>query len=61
MGWDASPRTNQDGPFMDAGYPYTPVLEGNTPEAFEAALRAARDFPGATSRNRSHSHDQRLE
>ncbi len=44
MGWDASPRTNQNGPFVDTGYPYTPVLEGNTPEAFERALRAARAF-----------------
>ena len=44
MGWDASPRTDQNGPFVDAGYPYTPVLEGNTPEAFEEALRAARTF-----------------
>jgi hypothetical protein len=44
MGWDASPRTNQDGPFVDAGYPYTPVLEGNSPAAFEGSLRAARAF-----------------
>lgn len=44
MGWDASPRTNQSRPFVDAGYPYTPVLGDNTPAAFAAALRAARTF-----------------
>ena len=44
MGWDSSPRTNQSRPFTNAGYPYTPVLAGNTPEAFQAALRAARAF-----------------
>jgi hypothetical protein len=44
MGWDSSPRTNQDRPFTDSGYPYTPILGGNTPDAFQAALRAARDF-----------------
>jgi hypothetical protein len=44
MGWDSSPRTNQSRPFTNAGYPYTPVLGGNTPEAFQAALRAAREF-----------------
>lgn len=44
MGWDSSPRTDQSRPFTNAGYPYTPVLTGNTPEAFQAALHAAREF-----------------
>ncbi len=44
MGWDSSPRTRQDLPFTNAGYPYMPSLEGNTPEAFQVALQAARAF-----------------
>lgn len=38
MGWDSSPRTVQSDVFENAGYPYTPILEGNTPEAFRGAL-----------------------
>ena len=34
MGWDASPRTNQNGPFVESNYPYSPILGGNTPEKF---------------------------
>jgi hypothetical protein len=30
--------------FTNSGYPFTPVLEGNTPERFEAALRQAKAF-----------------
>lgn len=48
MGWDSSPRTCQSDRFENRGYPFTPVLEGNTPEAFEAALRAAKEFLGKT-------------
>ncbi len=44
MGWDASPRTNQAHPFTNAGYPYTPILADNTPDAFRSALQAARTF-----------------
>lgn len=45
VGWDSSPRTNQDKPFdIKAGYPYTPVISGNTPAAFEGALLQAREF-----------------
>ncbi len=44
MGWDSSPRTNQRGPFANTGYPYTSILGENTPDAFAAALYAARDF-----------------
>jgi hypothetical protein len=42
MGWDASPRTKQDDPFENKGYPFMAVLTGNTPAAFEAALREAK-------------------
>jgi hypothetical protein len=44
MGWDASPRTDQAGPFGNFGYPYTPSLIHNTPAAFKTALQAAKDF-----------------
>ncbi len=38
MGWDSSPRTVQSDKFMVARYPFTPVLKGNTPQAFQEAL-----------------------
>jgi hypothetical protein len=38
VGWDSSPRTVQSDCFTNAGYPFTPVLEGSTPEAFKQAL-----------------------
>lgn len=44
MGWDSSPRTCQSDIWTNSGYPYTPVLGGNTPAAFRAALAAAREF-----------------
>jgi hypothetical protein len=40
VGWDPSPRTVQSDAYLNAGYPFTPVLAGATPERFEAALRA---------------------
>ncbi len=48
MGWDPSPRTPGSAPFTARGYPWTAVLEGNTPTAFRAALVAARDFAAAS-------------
>lgn len=44
MGWDASPRTAPGDDFVNEGYPFMPVLSGNTPEAFRAALLDARDY-----------------
>jgi Glycosyltransferase WbsX len=44
MGWDSSPRTFQDGPYANYGYPYTPSLSGNTPAAFKMALQDAQAF-----------------
>jgi hypothetical protein len=38
MGWDSSVRTIQSDRFLDAGYPFTPVLQDNTPERFRDAL-----------------------
>jgi hypothetical protein len=44
MGWDSSPRTVQSDVYTNEGYPFGPVLDGNTPEAFRAALEAAKAF-----------------
>jgi hypothetical protein len=44
MGWDSSPRTVQTDVFDCVGYPYTPILVGNTPEQFEKALWEAKTF-----------------
>lgn len=44
MGWDASPRCMQSDVFGLKSYPWTPVLVGNTPEAFKGALTDARHF-----------------
>ncbi len=44
MGWDPTPRTIQSDVYESRGYPWTAVLEGNTPAAFEASLRKAKAF-----------------
>ena len=44
MGWDSSPRTCQSDIFSNAGYPFTPILVNNTPEAFRESLIAVRKF-----------------
>jgi hypothetical protein len=44
MGWDPSPRTVQSDVYDNLGYPFTPILEGNTPQEFERVLREARRF-----------------
>ncbi len=44
MGWDASPRCMQSDKFELNDYPWTPVLTGNTPEAFGKALTDAKYF-----------------
>ncbi len=44
MGWDPSPRTLQGEDYQKYGYPWTAVLEGNTPEAFRDALAHAKAF-----------------
>jgi len=44
MGWDPSPRTNQTGKFINSGYPHTPIIVGNTPQAFKQALIHAKEF-----------------
>jgi hypothetical protein len=42
MGWDSSPRTNPDGPFINKGYPYMGRMKDNTPKAFRGALEEAK-------------------
>lgn len=44
MGWDASPRTCQSDTFEDRGYPFMPMLTGNTPQAFRRALQECKNF-----------------
>jgi len=46
MGWDPSPRTVQSDRYLPRGYPFTSVIEGNTPEAFKqsaARIKARMD------------------
>ena len=44
MGWDPSPRTNQDKEWHgNEGYPYTYTIANNTPENFKAALQMTKD------------------
>lgn len=49
MGWDSSPRCVAE-TWHTKHYPYTPVLTGNTPAAFGAALSRARAFVTAHPR-----------
>jgi hypothetical protein len=44
MGWDSSPRTEQNVEYRRLGYPYTAVAAGNTPAEFQKALQAAKAF-----------------
>ena len=44
MGWDPSPRTVQSDVYENIGYPFTAILDGNTPEEFKKALGQAREF-----------------
>lgn len=44
MGWDSTPRTEQNVEFKNGAYPYTPVIAGNTPDQFRQALERARTF-----------------
>jgi len=44
MGWDSSPRTIQSDVFEPLGYPFTPILAGNTPGQFGLALEGVRQF-----------------
>jgi hypothetical protein len=43
VGWDPSPRTVQSDAYLNAGYPFTPILAGNTPDQFRETLRLTRE------------------
>lgn len=43
VGWDSSPRTAQNVPFVRGRYPFSPIWD-QTPEEFEAALVRAQAF-----------------
>ncbi len=44
MGWDPSPRTNQEKEWSSSfGYPYSNTIGNNTPENFKAALQVTKD------------------
>ena len=42
MGWDPSPRCNQNDKFGNFGYPFTNTIKNNTPENFRTALEMAK-------------------
>jgi hypothetical protein len=42
MGWDPSPRACQSDQYQQGSYPFTPILRGNTPQLFRAALEKAK-------------------
>jgi len=44
VGWDASPRVIASDMFENRGYPYTPVLTDNTPEALKNVLSEAKKY-----------------
>jgi len=44
MGWDSSPRAHQDDELEPVGYPFMALMSGNTPAAFEDALRQMKTF-----------------
>jgi len=43
-GWDSSPRCCPTDAYENRGYPWLPVLEGNTVEAFSRALQAMKEY-----------------
>jgi hypothetical protein len=43
-GWDSSPRCCPTDRYENRGYPWWPVLEGNTPEMFARALELMKDY-----------------
>jgi hypothetical protein len=51
MGWDSSPRTAQSDVYENLGYPFLPIMSGNTPQHFQRALEQVKQFleqtPGA--------------
>ena len=50
MGWDPSPRTCQSDSFEQGAYPFSPILEANSPQMFQAALTRAKAHMDAGSK-----------
>lgn len=44
MGWDPSPRTVQSDVYDNLGYPFTPILKGNSPNEFGKAIQSVKTF-----------------
>lgn len=44
MGWDPSPRACPSDVYENIGYPFTPILANNTPDAFRQALEDAKAY-----------------
>jgi hypothetical protein len=44
VGWDSSPRTVASDKYDYLGYPFVPILQNDTPEAFKIALEKAKVF-----------------
>ncbi len=51
MGWDSSPRTVQSDVHANIGYPFTPILVGNTPDEFRRSLAAVKRFLAESGTN----------
>jgi hypothetical protein len=47
-GWDSSPRCCPTDGYENRGYPWLPILEGNTPEMFSRALQMMKDYLAET-------------
>lgn len=47
-GWDSSPRCCPTDRYEARGYPWLPILEGNTPEMFSRALQMMKDYYAET-------------
>ena len=61
MGWDSSPRADQDDEFGNFGYPFTNTIGGNTPERFKEALAHDQATPAVQARRPAHPEHQLLE
>ncbi len=61
MGWDPTPRTRQDQPWVEARYPFTGVITGNTPAAFEEALQLVKKTIVSGAYRTQSTDDQLLE
>lgn len=51
MGWDSSPRTVQSDVYDNEGYPFMPILEGNSPDEFTISLKRVKHFLDQDNKN----------